>query len=269
MIDPKIGFNQEEVEGQLGTQEELIPEGKQLFVLYNLWFGKFDSSPRNKRRADDFVWYLFPKFLHVKSGLLLSRLDNGQEGRWATILKIERVGSPQINTLPFFRNFMEAIGAPKIADPNNPNVIRYWDVEDGKPVFRGHDEEPPGPLGLPLVLNIIHKEVPKLIAKRNPDGSIVKETINGFERTVFVQEYDEDKKLVTVKREFIECTDVPPAFEDVFGSNDLRWPKVYELPEQYKDYRGDYFKFTSQQGGIDVQSLNASVESSDDAGIDW
>lgn len=263
------GFNPEEEEKRSEQSSDgLIPEGKQLFTIYNMWFGKYDASPRGKRRGDDFIWYLFFQFLHVKTGLLLNRLDNGQEGRWASILKLERFGSPQINTLPYFQKFMEAIKAPKITDPNNPNIVRYWDIMDGKAQFNGYDEDTPGPLGLPLVLNVIHKEVPKMIAKRNPDGSIVREVVNGFERTVLVQEYDENGKPLKTVQEFIECNEVPPAFQDVFGANDLRWPVVYELPEQYKDYRGDYYKYQGKAGAGEVSSFDADVEP-ESSGIDW
>lgn len=265
------GFNPEEEENR--KVEEIIPEGLQLFTLYNLYFGKFDDNPRGKQRSDDYVWWLNIQFTHHETGLLLSRMDNGNftpddfhNRRWANNLKLERVG--RLNTHPMFNEFMVGLNAPTIKpDPKYPKMISYWVIEGGKAQFRGHDEEPPGPLGLPVMLNVIHKEVPKFEAERNSHGESVKETVRGYERTKMIMCRDDKGKIEKITLPFIECTEIPDLQADLFGANDLRWPKVYPfVDDSQKEIRGQYHKYGERYEDIADRTRKQDEQ---DAGVDW
>lgn len=269
-------FNPEDEKEKLeNSGDEIIPEGKQLFILNNLYFGKYDANPKGKRRDNDFIWYLYPTFVHHDTGLILRRFDNGNEGTWSTVLKLERVGSPQINTHPMFAEFMEKLDAPKIVpDPAFPKSIRYWSInERGQAVFNGYDETPAGPLGLPLVLNVLHKEVGKMEAKRDRDGNVVKQkNQKGYEYTVLIPSLD-PKTGVQLKetKAFIECLPIPENVDpNGFGVNDYRWPKLYDLPEKAKDVRGSYSKPGDKDDSMSKHGMRDDGSGSGaDNEIDW
>lgn len=279
-MDPQsYVFNAEEEEKKAQDSTEEIPEGIQLFTVNNLYFNKFNPNPSRKKRETDFVWWFKAVFTHHESGLLITRMDNGNfvdddphSRNWASVLKLERVDQPQLNTHPQFDEFMTGIGAPKyIPDNSKPKAYRFWSIDpNGKAIFTGYNEDPAGPLGLPVMLKIIHREVPVFEGKRNSKGEILKEDVRGFKRNVLVPSLDEDGRQLKQILPFIECTQIPDGMENLFGANDLRWPKVYELPEEYKDIRGTYHKYEEEQKSSGGYSYDEDIKgnSSKDE-IDW
>jgi hypothetical protein len=102
-------FNKEEEAKD--REDILIPEeGEQLFFLYNMFFNKLNTSPKGKKYPTDFTWSYVIQFSHAESEALLTRLDNGQEGRWASSQKLYQVGN--IDNIPVFLQMMKSINAP-------------------------------------------------------------------------------------------------------------------------------------------------------------
>ncbi len=211
---------------------ELIPEGEQIFFIYNMWFGKFNPNPSGARRAGDFSVPLFVKFVHKDTGLFLSRLDNEQREPFNRMLFVKRVGN--INTLNKYYKFMKAIGAPEIKATGGV-VFHVW--RDGKKIFTPHDDpEQPGPLGLPVKLMIVHKEVPVLVPKEGAE----KNQWGRYDETDLMPKLDEDGKPIKQIREFI-VVDEPE--DDSFKSlAESGWPIIIPLTEEEKKLRGQYFK---------------------------
>jgi hypothetical protein len=235
---------EEEASGEIG--DILIPEGEQLFTLYNMFFSKFNSNPRGKKYRTDFTWSYTMNFEHVASGMMLSRLDNMQEGFWASQQKIYRVGSGsgRIDNMYMFLDMMKKLNAPFHQESGKADDVgTYWVIKDGKAIFPGYDEEPAGPLGLPVMLNIIHKDVPVLTIR---DGA-VKNQWGRYENEDYVQKCDETGKPMLQKKEFIACHD--PKKHESWDINEFKakiefaFPVLFGLPEESQDHRGVYHIF--------------------------
>lgn len=237
-------------------EEEIIPEGEQLFTIYNMFFGKMQMNPKGAKRSTDFRVSIYLKFTHVKSGLLLSRLNNGQDAPWNATVNLQRIGN--IDTRPMYRTFMKAINAPVHKDgkiesfhimrphpKNSSQMVRTFTPFD--------DSKSPGPLGLPVKLFVIHKEMPvmklKAGAEKNQWGRYNSDQL---------EEVVEDRKVITKIQEFIQCTDPNP---EILKQNEFRakvesgWPITYSLTEKEKKVRGEYF---SAKDNIPIDESDAT-----------
>ncbi len=219
--------------GDLGQEvPEIVPEGKQLFIVYNMWFGKFNNNPKGKRRSGDFILPLNVKFMHYETGLFLSRLDNGQPDPWNRMLFIKRLGN--IDTRPNYIEFMQKIGVkPREAG----GMISFHVKRDGKMVFTPYnDPEFPGPLGLPVKLMVIHKEEPVLVPKEGAE----KDRWGRYAREDLVEQRDEDGNVVMKTVAYIQVTQ--PIDDSYRAKAEAGWPVLYELAEDEKKIRGEYYK---------------------------
>jgi len=221
---------------------ELIPEGLQLFTIYNLWFGNYNENPKGAKRRTDFSIPIRFKFEHVKTGLFLNRLANGQRAPFNSMLFLKKIGN--IDTRQSYYKFMRDIGAPVYKTKTGGEY--FHTMKDGKRVFTAYDEEPKGPIGLPVKLMVIHKEVPVLKAKEGAE----KNRWGRYEDSDLIEVIGEDGKPKTKIQEFIKCTEPESDnFEDVVKAG---WPVVYELGDDEVDVRGEYFKPEEEDNDMNI-----------------
>lgn len=251
-VDP-LAYNPEEVGKE---QEEIIPDGKQLFTIYNMWFGKIQTNPSGAKRSTDFRIPLNIKFKHEKTGLLLTRLDNGQDEPWNRVLNLQRIGN--VDTRAEYHKLMEKIGAP---EHKVNGGVAFHIMRDGQRMFTPFDDsEVPGPIGMPVKLNIIHKEVPvmklKPGAEKNKWGRYEKDQM---------EQVVEDGKVVTKIQEYVECTQ--PADDSWKEKAESGWPVLYDLTAEEKKVRGEYFvrNDDSVPEGAERTEENAKAEQK----VDW
>jgi hypothetical protein len=223
-------------------EDILIPEGEQLFFLYNMFFNRLNTSPKGKKYPTDFTWGYIMQFSHAETEALMTRLDNGQEGRWASSQKLYQVGN--IDNIPVFLQMMKAIGAPYHPDdPKKPDGMgAYWIIKDDRATFPPYDAKPAGPLGLPIMLEVIHKDVPVLAIR----PGAVKDQRGNYDDSDYIQKCDsETGKPLTQTREFISCLN--PKDHNKWDVNEFKaiiesgFPKILPLPEEHTEKRGPYF----------------------------
>ncbi len=258
-----FNYDPEQLKNQT-EQVEIVPEGKSLFTIYNFFAKKQIKEVKAKtKRNSNFIIYLNIQYMHKETGIIISSLDNNQEGRWATQLKLQNYDN--VDTRLIYHQWMMKLGAPfyKGVDPKNPNMGRFHVFDEAQKMqYKAYDDTPVGPMGLPCKLNILHKEVPSMTQKKDVNGDPVTEVVKGYEKKVWVQSCNEKGEPETRIKEFINCTQPEPEFVDQFWSKEFQqsgWPVLYDLTDDEKSYRGEYHIFEAS-----TSNSNSSV----DLGVD-
>jgi hypothetical protein len=248
-----VGFDPESLDKD---QVEVIPEGKQLFSIYNMWFGRYNGNPRGKRRSTDFSIPFNVQYSHIETGLLITALNNGADDPFNRMLFLKVVG--EIDTRGQYYKFMQGIKAPPHKVKGMGNAVRYHSMQNGDRVFMPHDDpDNPGPLGLPVKLTIVHKEVPVLTHREGAE----KNRYGRYEKEDLIQVIDDGKPVTRVK-EFIEVDH--PQSDDFVERMMAGWPVISKLTPAEEKQRGEYYIAQAEEEETEQETTKEKDED-----VDW
>ena len=236
-----------EKEKQRELMEDIIPEGRRLFTIYNMFFASENVSPKGKKRDSDFTIRVVMQLKDVETGLLTTRLLKNEHSIPGSGIYIYSVGS--LSNLTEYGRMMQQIGVK-----GRSGVFHAR--ENGKKVFKGHEEG--GPLGMPVAADVVHVMEPKMTLRKDA----VKNKYNKYDSDAFMNVIDEEGNVVMEKRDYIVCT-TPNEADDFKAKIKCGFPLFKKLTEEEAEIRGNYFVFGQDNVNDEYYDQNEQSENRD------
>lgn len=168
-------------------EDQLIPEGKQLFTLFSAEIGP-RKRPRKIKSAHDFNQKLSLKWEHNESGKILDLMDNNQRYPFNRHIWLKISGAA--TNLPEFYTLMSALCKPWYQkEDEGGNIVGqlFTHQVNGQDVLSPYDDEKySGPLGMPIWLYVVHVKEP------------VRKLKDGAQKNNFGQYDDEQYEFVLI-----------------------------------------------------------------------
>ena len=220
--------NKEEMERRKKMAGVLIPENKSLFFVNNMWFTNENSNPKGKQYSNDFTIRINIQWIHAETEKLINKLNNNFDyGLLQRSIYLYSVGD--IYNLDVYDAMMKQLGLKS-------DDGRYHIIENGKKVFKGHENS--GPLGMPAILNIVHRIEPVLKAREGAE----KNQYGSYDKSDLVQAVDPDTKEELVRTvEYIDITQ--PENDSWKAKMRSGFPILGTLTEEQAKLRSEYFVY--------------------------